>query len=271
MADRSLFELVWDQFFTTVATKIRSRARRNGDFRNIVVPIDDVIGMRVFATGRWEFTLLDGIRDLLIKSSGQTKKLGVFLDVGANIGLFSVALAKFFEATLAFEANPTTYKILEANIALSGAPNVRCINLGVSSKAGTATLHSPQDNLGWATLNPSRHTEAIQTQIKLDTLDNLVQGAGLGPYPVSLLKVDVEGHEAEVLSGARGTLQRWNPIVLFEVLDGEAGARSLAILKDCGYGRYCTFHRSRSLSAPVVLKDYDSSNPQSAGLVCAMK
>jgi len=290
---RHLGELLIDDLSNRLLTWLRTRSRRNGEFRNIVAPIDDVLGIRVMATGRWELTSLDAVRTLL---SSPDKILGIpainrgtFIDIGANIGLYSIALSKYFDRILAFEANPITFKVLEANLALSGTRNVEPFCEGVSSRTRCASLYVPLDgHLGWATLSADRHgvdTTVAETMINLDTLDNLSTKKGFEQDPISLIKIDVEGHEAEVLQGAVGILNRWGPIVLVEVLEGAAGQESFEILTRCGYSRYYSFRRgltstggglkgflaSLTTGVPIVIDPYDISNPKPAALVCALK
>jgi FkbM family methyltransferase len=290
---RNLGELLIDGLSNKLCTWLRARSRRNGDFRGIVVPLDDVLGLRVMATGRWELTSLDAVRTLLASPQDtvgvRTTKGGMFIDVGANIGLYCIALSKYFDKIAAFEANPITFKVLEANLALTGTQNVQAFCQGVSSQTGRGSLYTPvNSNLGWATLSADRHgTEAgvVETTINLNTLDNLTGNLRFRDCPISLIKIDVEGHEAEVLRGAIGILNQWGPIVLIEVLAGEAGRESFEILNCCGYSRYYSFRRSLSSTSrglrgywkslthglPVTFDAYDASDPRPAALVCAVK
>jgi FkbM family methyltransferase len=290
---RSLGELLIDDLSNRLLIWLRTRSRRKGEFRHIVVPIDDVLGIRVMATGRWELTSLDAVRTILASPDQitgiPTIKGGILIDIGANIGLYSIALSKYFDRIIAFEANPITFKVLEANLALSETRNVQAFCEGVSSETRCASLYTPLDgHLGWATLSADHHgaeTPVAEVSIHLDTLDNLSEKRGFEQYPVSLIKIDVEGHEAEVLQGATGILNRWGPAVLLEVLEGAAGRKSFEVLNLCGYSRYYSFRRSRtstskglkgyfeSLTAglPVVIDEYDVSNPKPAALVCAVK
>jgi FkbM family methyltransferase len=290
---RSLGELLIDDLSNRLLIWLRGRSKRNGEFRHIVVPIDDVLGIRVMATGRWELTSLDAVRTLLAspdKIAGTAiVKGGIFIDIGANIGLYSIALSRYFDRIIAFEANPITFKVLEANLALSETRNVQPFCDGVSSQTRCASLYTPLDgHLGWATLSADHHGAEMplaETSINLDTLDNLSEKRGFEQCPVSLIKIDVEGHEAEVLQGAIGILNRWRPVVLVEVLSGVAGRESFEILNRCGYSRYYSFRRSRSSTSgglkgyyesltrglPIIFDAYDVSNPRPAALVCAVR
>jgi FkbM family methyltransferase len=138
----------------------------------------------------------------------------VAIDVGANVGLFSYAMSKKFKTVVAFEINAELTKHLE-NL---GLPKIQIINKGLSSETGKATLYIPVLNgfplLGWASLKPGNCPDtAIHTEkaVEITTLDSFQFEC------VSLIKIDVEGHELEVLKGARQTLAQHRPVVLVEV------------------------------------------------------
>ncbi len=125
------------------------------------------------------------------------------LDVGANIGWFSLlAGAAAPRARLtAIEANPKMAAILRANLALNGTV-AEVIEQAASAQRGEATWYqSPSDMSG--TLDPSFNAQVALTRtVQTTTLDHLVAGRG----GRMLLKIDVEGHEPEVLAGAQGLL-----------------------------------------------------------------
>jgi FkbM family methyltransferase len=138
----------------------------------------------------------------------------VALDIGANVGYYTYKMAKMFSKVYAFEANPNLVDALRAY----GSPAIEVIPKGLSSRATTATLYIPlQDNrqlVGWASLTPGNCPgveQHVQQQVELVTLDSF------GIRSVSLVKIDVEGHEIEVLKGARQTLTECRPVVIVEV------------------------------------------------------
>src|ERR1700733_11463453 len=102
---RPLAELLADNLSYKLLGWLRRRATRKDDFRKIVVPIDDLCGMRVIATGRFELTQLDAIRSLITSPDGiagkKIDRRGTFIDVGANIGLYTIAFSNFFDNTVA--------------------------------------------------------------------------------------------------------------------------------------------------------------------------
>lgn len=136
------------------------------------------------------------------------------IDVGANVGLFSYKMSKLFGKVYAFEINESLTK----DLAAYNPGNIEILHEGLSSREGGATLYIPVLDgvplVGWASLQPGNcpdtqdHQEKPVHIVPLDTFEI---------DPVSFLKIDVEGHEREVLEGARRTLERNRPVVLVEV------------------------------------------------------
>lgn len=195
----------------------------------------DHVGRAVTVWGRYERDELE----LLLETLNATQLLGrdgLCLDIGANIGNHALFFAPHFAQVLAFEPNPRTFTLLQLNATL--APNVRCFNVGLSDAAGSARLAVPADNIGMATLQPGAEGQAVACE--LQRLDDLPELTG---QRVALVKIDVEGHEAAVLRGARAMLERDRPVVVFEqtaedITDGCSSA--MAVLREAGYGRWWT-------------------------------
>ncbi len=139
---------------------------------------------------------------------------GVVLDVGANIGLFSLRHARAGARVYAVEPHPEAFARLERNLAANG--------LGQRVTALPCALGAAE---GWARLRGGRATPLTRVipdrsgAVRLRTLDALA--AELGLARIDLLKLDVEGAEVEVLRGARRVL----PMVERLVLEVHAPAR----------------------------------------------
>lgn len=135
---------------------------------------------------------------------------GTAIDIGANIGFYSYALSKICKNVEAFEPNLACLQILKAY----DAKNVRTHNIGLSSKPGTLTLHIPifngKESAGHATVN-SLDVEHLSINISVKKLDDYAF------KKVSFIKIDVEGHEYEVIKGAEETLLREKPTLLIEI------------------------------------------------------
>jgi FkbM family methyltransferase len=278
---RHFRQLLADEIAYRLVTILRRRARRSGDFHGtIVVPIDDLIGQRVISTGRYEFTQFDAIRQF-IKSPYKTLGLGhriegAMIDVGANIGLYTIAFSSTFTRILAVEANPIIYKILEVNLTLNKVDNAVTVCIGASNKAGVANIYTPNDNLGWTQIGTDFKGERTCQVIQLDTLDNIIVAQGFDKGSIGLLKIDVEGHEVSVLRGARQTLMEKGPIVLYEALDDHAARECANILRESGYTSFYRFRRQRRFLSPmgrsgIDFIKIDPVDPGASTLICATR
>lgn len=139
----------------------------------------------------------------VLRIAARLARGGLFVDVGAHIGNHSVYVAKTGAKVVAIEPHPDTFEILERNVASNGLTvdlvNAAC---GASSAQASIELNDPA-NTGSAVITVGGGT------IRVVTLDSL----GLAP---SVVKIDVEGHELEVLKGAEQTLIAHRPAVIVE-------------------------------------------------------
>jgi FkbM family methyltransferase len=151
---------------------------------------------------------------------------GDMVDVGAHVGMYSVAAALAVRGrgrVLAFEPNPAARRQLEANVALNGCDNVLVSAAAVAAEPGEALLHVPAtSDPSFSSLGGGRFAEGEPVRVPTTTLDAEVGAAGLSP---AFVKVDVEGAELGVLDGAERTLAS-RPVLLVEV--GDATARPVA-------------------------------------------
>jgi FkbM family methyltransferase len=163
----------------------------------------------------------------------------VAVDVGANFGLYSgvfSSLTGLGGQVHSFEPSPSVYAKFLQVISKNNYTNVSPYNLGCGKDEGSMTLYSASCS-GNATLRPNAHmvesAQALQ-DVRIVNLD-----AFLGPKldRLDLLKIDTEGYEDEVLSGAIGLLQKYKPIVYLE-LSSQYLAQSqnaVGILRKLGY------------------------------------
>ncbi|HEY3412083.1 MAG TPA: FkbM family methyltransferase [Armatimonadota bacterium] len=135
----------------------------------------------------------------------------VALDIGANIGCYSYALSKICRNVEAFEPNPLVAEVLQSH----GAHNIRVHIVGLSSSEGFAELHIPIVNgiprYGCGSLSQVFGASEERFTVPVKRLDDF------GFTDISFVKIDVEGHEAEVLKGGEATLRRWMPALLIEI------------------------------------------------------
>lgn len=168
---------------------------------------------------------------------------GDFVDVGAHVGLYTIAAAFALPGrgrVLAFEPNPAARAQLLENLALNGCDNVIVSGKAVADAVGETLLHVPATpDPSFSSLEPGRFAEGEPVRVETTTLDREVEAAGLAP---AVVKVDVEGAEFAVLRGMERTFTR-RPVLLVEVGPDTAGAIEAA-LGERGYRAYVVRRRS---------------------------
>lgn len=126
----------------------------------------------------------------------------VFVDVGANIGSYSVFAARHGAEVLSIEANPQTADKLSFNVRANDLPNVKIINSAVGPREDTMPLWLEPSNCGFATFVKDLTTgewagDWSQTFVKVMPLTTIADDENL--HRIDVLKVDVEGFEDRVL------------------------------------------------------------------------
>jgi FkbM family methyltransferase len=164
-----------------------------------IVDLDDVIGYEI-AIRRFEWRELK----LMIDACRRLKP-AIFLDVGANIGLYSCVLGrhKLVPRVIAFEPDRENFARLQANIALNALGDViDARHAAVGDGPGVVTL-VPADaaNRGMSRIEPGAGEGYEVASVALDAVVPLRDAT-------IALKVDVEGYEAQVLTGAEQLLSR---------------------------------------------------------------
>jgi FkbM family methyltransferase len=140
----------------------------------------------------------------------------VFVDVGANIGLVSLAAARAMQGSgkiFAFEPFPNTRAMMERSLWINGLSQIAHVReAAVSNHIGRTTLflgHTSGHHSIFA-LGDAGTASSSQVEVDLITLDS-----ALPPdQPITLIKIDVEGAELEVVEGATSTLQRNQDVAL---------------------------------------------------------
>lgn len=162
---------------------------------------------------------------------------GYAADVGANIGNHSLFFRKYYSKVFSFEPNLRTFKVLSLNAELMD--NIECFNVGLSDSERTAFLNINSANVGGSHLSADEtYRSPHQQQIQLKTLDGY---SNVFENKLGLLKIDVEGHELSVLKGAKTTLLRDKPVILFEQqVENFQEGKSLVYeyLKSIGYSTF---------------------------------
>lgn len=152
-----------------------------------------------------------------------SKQAQTAIDVGAHVGHFSLvsALANPSAAVHAFEPLPRILELLRRNVRLSDV-NVHVHDLALDREPGEKSFFSMPDQLPSSSslsaefAGQFRDIRWEKTKVKVDTLDNVFP-ALLGP---TIIKIDTETTEPDVLAGGRNLLRSAKPAVILEVLPG---------------------------------------------------
>lgn len=168
----------------------------------------------------------------------------VFYDIGANVGFLTVIAARLVGAqgqVIAFEPVPENAAAVRHNCEINGIANVQVSETAISDEIGTASLHVAEYAGGSALAAADNMTDDLKgvMTVAVTTVDALI--AQRQAPPPTLVKIDVEGAEINVLRGMRETLSRVRPIVLYEIDDEDAqrlaakAALCADFLREMGY------------------------------------
>lgn len=140
----------------------------------------------------------------------------VFVDGGANVGLFSLIGAMVVGPTgrvLACEPGPGTMALLEANAALNAFEMLETRPVALSDRSGRGRFVVFENGSGVASFAPERE-DGTTIDVAVTTLDELTSSFG---ERVALVKLDIEGAEVKALLGASDLITRAAPLFLVEV------------------------------------------------------
>jgi FkbM family methyltransferase len=178
----------------------------------------------------------------------------VFVDVGANVGIYTLAVARHLSRgggrVICFEPHPVNFARLREHIVLNGLDNITAEELGVSDAPGQLEVAGSEHPGNWTLLSqgPLRFT------IALTTLDDY-----FAKHPVERLdaiKLDIEGVEPKAIQGARRTIERFRPVITFEINPhllqrmGSGVDELLDLIEGLGYRIF-----EQSLRRPTMLSE----------------
>jgi FkbM family methyltransferase len=188
-----------------------------------------------------------------------------FVDIGGNVGKYTIFVAPIVDHVLCFEPNPVTLERLKANLALNDFDNVRLFELGLSDAAGEAQIFLAGDDLGGASV--LKHSEDMEPHdIRLEVGDAVIE-----PHETlrTYVKIDVEGLELRVLRGLPRLLASRDVVVQLELTDtllrrdGGSAAELIELMRGHGYHTYRFDHLTRVRSETVLTRlDRPSSDFQ---------
>jgi FkbM family methyltransferase len=221
----------------------------------------DLIQAYVLHFGIWEPEISHLVEQIL--RPGDT-----FVDIGANVGydtLLGSSLVGPQGQVIAIEASPTAFAKLKDNIALNNSTNIRAVNVAVSDRAGTLELFDLQgQNSGAVTTLTGRGGRLIAS-VEARPLAQILTPAEMAR--VRLIKIDVEGAEAGILSNLLDNIEGFpaSMDVIAELAvedDVEAARRVFDRMTQAGYYAYAIendYEKGRYLSnrplSPMVFTE----------------
>jgi len=171
------------------------------------VDLRSAIGRGILVTGEFDPVVFAPIREALAEG-------GTFLDVGANVGYYSVLAAQLLGSrgrVHAFEIDPRPLRCLRRNAGAGGAGGISVHEVAIGKAAGYALLHPGKD---------SGHTRAtaadVGAGVPMTSIDAWRRESGV--RDIRAIKIDIEGEEFAALQGARETLAQERPTIVFEML-----------------------------------------------------
>lgn len=177
--------------------------------------MDPVKGAFNFDLWGWDLRELRFLRRFLVPGMA-------FIDIGAHYGLYAILAAHCIGSrghVLAFEPAPPIFRRLCWHLRLNGARQVEVHPCAVGARKSTMTLYMPVRGVDTINSLPPAIGDGITRGVDVEviTLDDLVFSRQLPS--IDMIKVDVEGAEAEVLNGSTRVLEQYRPFWLFEALD----------------------------------------------------
>jgi len=179
--------------FRTRQPTVREVSYRGHDFLALVN--EDVGWMMGASPKRFEHAELEVLQELIRPDF-------VCLDVGANIGIYTVLLADMAPqgSIYAFEPDERAYHLLNLNLNLNGIRNAHTFNNPVSDREEYMSFHESVDS-AFSSVEPTgRKDVRRQVELKSLTVDSFTEEQGIDP---DFVKIDVEGYELAVLRGMR--------------------------------------------------------------------
>ena len=172
---------------------------------------------------------------------------GEFIDIGANIGNHSIFFSNYFRKVHSFEPNKKTFSILKFNSVL--ANNITCYEEGLSDADGRAVLTEPYGFPGCSSITQENEPGDSIAIRKLDSIIGRFEN-------VSLIKIDVEGHELNVLQGGVELIKKYMPYILFEQHAHEFDAN--------GDSKVLTFIRTLGYTSFAMIREYPRANKKNS-------
>lgn len=214
-----------------------------GDFK-VIFSLDKEFKMRGFGGTIENETFWKGLFNTWENESGWVfkhlvQKKRVIFDIGANVGIYSLVAKAVNRQSIvyAFEPSKNTFNKLLINNEINDF-DINCEKIALSNKNGKSKFYDvPDSNQTSASLSNLKlkdwdgySGEIVEYEVEVNTFDYFVEKKGL--LNVDLVKIDVEMHESEVISGMKSSIEKFKPTIIVEVLSDIIGEKINSFFDD---------------------------------------
>ncbi len=187
---------------------------RTKNYDVIVHPNRNSLTRTIIRRGYWEKSGTDLFISCLVKG-------GMIVDAGANFGHYSLTAANCIGPEgliFAFEPHRETFHHLQDNCRLQNTENIRAIEAGLGEREDRIPFYSDVENPGGHSFCEAaiRKTAGLAREVAIHPLDSFLM-KNAPSRKLNVLKIDVQGFEAKVLLGARGSIREYKPYVFCEI------------------------------------------------------
>lgn len=186
---------VFNDWWTTIFSKTKTNIQTPFGFSLVA---EGYLANRMMQKGIFEPEETIVIRE-------QLESTQVFVDIGANIGFYTCLARIMGKSAIAIEPQPRNLECLYANLFNNNMADTEVFPLGLHSRPGLGTLYGASGPSASLLDNWAGYSKRYRQTISLSTLDNVLGTRWLGKH--LLIKIDVEGAEYQVLSGAIQTIR----------------------------------------------------------------
>ena len=166
---------------------------------NLIYFFNDKVSREISIRGIFDY-------DQLFTTIKFFKKKRIFIDVGANIGNHSIFYSKYFKKILSFEPSKISFKVLSLNV--ENLKNIKIFNFGLSNISKKFYF----DDKATKNVAGLKFKKKGKIPVKAEVFDKKFKEL----KNIDLVKIDVEGHELNVIEGMKKTLKNNSPLLIIE-------------------------------------------------------
>ncbi len=191
------------------------------------------------------------------------------IDVGVYRGVYSYEMAKYSKIVHAFEPNPIIFNDIEKNLKKI-IKNIKLYNIALSDKEDLVSLKVPIRNKNYNKKNYEEYFQMGKASIHVDNVMDGIESFDVKTKKldsfnfenkISFIKIDVEGHEMEVIKGSENIIKKNKPILLVEIEEQYTQKKVIDTLSYINSLCYNSFVlKDNELKSTIDLNDINSFN-----------